>query len=66
MTSVPSRFSEASATALTCSGRLSTPTMRSVPVPCSLILKPNLVAILTLPRIAFSALPSRISFSYGP
>src|SRR3990172_10524684 len=62
MTSVPSRFIEASATSLMCSGRL----FRTGPPPfiargSALVSKPNLVAITTRSRNGASASPTNSS-----
>ena len=61
MRSVLSRLSDASATSLMCSGRLSRPAC----FPFS-ILNPNLVAITTRSRTGASASPTSSSFVYGP
>src|SRR5438067_7188866 len=63
MTSVLRRLSEASATRLMCSGRLSTPFKAPV---LGSNLKPNLVAITTLSRYGARASPTSSSFANGP
>src|SRR5271165_6244773 len=63
MTSVLSRFSEASATSLMCAGVLSSPAC--LPVAGS-SLNPNLVAITTCLRNGLSASPTSSSFVNGP
>ena len=63
MRSVFSRLSEASATSLMCSGRLSRP--RCWPV-CGSRSKPNLVAITTCSRNGARASPTSSSFVNGP
>src|SRR3984893_12687904 len=63
MVSVLRRLSEASATSLMCTGRLSSPACLPV---CGSILNPNLVAITTCSRKGARASPTSSSFVYGP
>src|SRR5512143_1184970 len=64
MASTRRRLSEASATRLICSGRLSSPTLGCGPFsPC---FHPNLVAITTCPLNGSSASPTSSSFVNGP